>query len=212
MDGDGQHDASIIPNLIDPILKGEVDVTIGSRSNNTKMPRYRKLGLNTINFLDRKAIKSNIKDTQSGFRAYSKKSLNSIAQEDFQDYSVELEQLKTLLEKGFSIREIPAEFKYEGIDKTSKKNFLTHGGELILSSLFLIISRRPIMYLAFPGTIFLLLGLFYAIYILFLFNTDRYFSLPMSIVSGGFVILGTLLILSSMFIFILSKMRVSSKT
>ena len=209
IDADGQHNPSDIPKIIHPIINGKVDVVIGSRSDKTKMPRYRKIGLNGINFLNRIAIKSNIKDTQSGFRAYSIKSLNVLAQETFQDYSVEFEQLNVLTKKGCEIIEVPVEIKYEGLEKTSKKNFLTHGGELILSSLFMIISRRPIMYLTIPGMFFLCVGLFYAFYTLYLFNAERYFSIPMSVVSGGMVILGSLLILSSMFIYILSKMSIN---
>ena len=193
IDGDGQHNPSDIPKIIQPVIDGEVDVVIGSRSNKTKMPRYRKIGLDGINFLNRKAINSNIKDTQSGFRAYSFKSIMAIAPERFQDYSAEFEQIGMLTKKGFEIAEVPVDLNYHGIEKTSKKNFLTHGGELILASLFMIIARRPIIYLALPGTIFLLIGLFYAFYTLYLFNVDRYFSIPMTVIAGGMVILGSLL-------------------
>ena len=108
--------------------------------------------------------------------------------------------------------ETPIEIKYTGLGVTSKKNFLTHGGELILASLFMMISRRPIMYLALPGALFLFVGLFYAFYTLFLFNVDRYFSIPMSVISGGLLIIGSLLIMSSMFIYILAKMQLASKS
>ena len=212
IDGDGQHDPSFIPALIEPIIKGTADVVIGSRSNKTIMPTYRKIGLKAINFLNRKAIKSQINDIQSGFRAYSKKSINNLAKETFNDFSAEFEQLESLTKKGFNITEIPVEIKYEGLSKTSKKNFLTHGGELILASSFMIIARRPILYLALPGTLFLVVGLFYAFYTLFLFNADRYFSIPMAALSGGLLILGSLFILSSMFIYVISKMQsLSSK-
>jgi len=211
MDGDGQHDPSFIPSLIEPIINEEVDIVIGSRSNKTKMPRYRKIGYDAICFMNRKAINSKVRDTQSGFRAYSVESINTIAQERYQDYAGEFEQLGTLTQKGFEIKEVPVEIKYDGLKKTSKKNFVSHGGELILASLFMIISKRPIIYLAMPGTIFLFVGLFFAFYTLFLFNADRYFSIPMSVVSGGLVILGSLLILSSMFIYIISKMQTNLK-
>jgi len=207
MDGDGQHDPSFIPKLIEPVLSGKSDVVIGSRSDKTKMPTYRKIGLKTINYLNKKAIKSKINDAQSGFRAYSKKSINALAQERYQDYSAEFEQLNSLIQKGFQISEVPVEIKYEGLEKTSKKNFLTHGGELILASLFMIVSKRPILYLTLPGSIFLIVGLIFAFNTLFLFNDLRYFSIPMSIISASLLILGTLFVLSSMFIYIISKMQ-----
>jgi len=211
IDADGQHDPSSIPKLIEPIINGHADVVIGSRSDKTKMPKYRKMGLKVINFLNKKASKSNIKDFQSGLRAYSNKSFKALAQERFQDFAAEFEQLESLATKGFEIKEVPVEFRYEGLDKTSSKNFLSHGGELILASLFMIISRRPIMYLALPGSILLFIGLFYAFYTLFLFNVDRYFSIPMSVLAGGLLLLGSLLVLSSMFIYILSKLQTNSQ-
>ena len=207
MDGDGQHDPSFIPKLIEPVLSGKSDLVIGSRSDKTKMPTYRKMGLKAINYLNKKAIKSKINDAQSGFRAYSKKSINALAQERYQDYSAEFELLNSLIQKGFQISEVPVEIKYQGLHKTSKKNFLTHGGELILASLFMLVSKRPILYLTLPGSIFLLVGLIFAFNTLFLFNDLRYFSIPMSIISASLLILGTLFVLSSMFIYIISKMQ-----
>ncbi len=210
MDGDGQHVPSFIPELIVPILEKEVDVVIGSRSNKTKMPLYRKLGFKAISYLNRKATKSKIKDAQSGFRAYSSKSINTLATGKFQDYSAEFEQLNYLLEKNFQIREVPVEIKYEGLEKTSKKNFLTHGGELILASLFIIISKRPIMYLALPGTLLLLIGIIFGVLTILLFNNIGYFSLPMSLLAGSAIVLGSLFVLSSMFIYIIVKMNQNS--
>jgi len=119
MDGDGQHDPSFIPSLIEPIISGKVDIVIGSRSNKTKMPKYRKIGYDVICYMNRKAINSKVRDTQSGFRAYSIKSINTIAQEKYQDYAGEFEQLGTLTQKGFEIAEVPVEIKYDGL----KKNF-----------------------------------------------------------------------------------------
>jgi len=206
IDGDGQHDPLFIPKLIAPIINENVDVVIGSRSKKTKMPKIRKMGLKTINYLNKKAVQSEITDAQSGFRAYSIKSINCIAQQRYNDYSAEFEMLNTLVKNGFEITEIPIEIKYDGLEKTSKRNFLTHGGELILASLFLIISRRPIIYLALPGTLLLTAGLIFGFITLFLFNADRYFSIPNAVLSGILVILGTLFILSSMFIYILAKM------
>jgi len=207
IDADGQHNPHDIPNLIKPIISGECDVVIGSRSRETKMPSYRRIGYNFISFLNKKATKSKINDAQSGFRAYSKKSLSSLAQKSFQNYSAEFEQINSLLQDGFKIKEVPVELKYRGLEKTSKKNFLTHGGELILASLFMIVARRPILYLSLPGAIFLILGFVFAFTTLFLFNDIRYFSIPMSILSASFLILGSMLIVSSMLIYIITKLQ-----
>jgi len=208
IDADGQHDPACIPSLIKPILDKQADVVIGSRSQDTKMPRYRKIGLRPINYLSKIASKTNVNDTQSGYRAYSYDSIKIVAQLRSQDYSSEFEQLVVLSEKGFVIKEVPVQLKYDGLEKTSKKNFLTHGGELILGSFFMIIQRRPIIYLALPGTFLLALSMFYGFYTISLFNETRYFSMPMSVASGILLIIGVLFVFSSMFIYIITKSKI----
>ena len=52
LDSDGQHDTSDIPKLVQPILDGEADFTIGSRfvegGEGNSMPAYRRLGIKVI--------------------------------------------------------------------------------------------------------------------------------------------------------------------
>ena len=75
LDGDGQHKPDEIPQLLAPILKGEVDLIIGSRflTNEHNMPRYRRFGIGVITFLWNFGSKVKVSDAQNGFRAYSKK-------------------------------------------------------------------------------------------------------------------------------------------
>lgn len=79
LDADGQHRANDIPRLIEPIIKGKADVVIGSRLlADSTMSSLRKI----IN------IFSNIAtlfffgiwttDSQSGFRAFSKRAIRGI--------------------------------------------------------------------------------------------------------------------------------------
>ena len=76
LDADGQHSPSDIPKLTRPIEELEADIVIGSRySKKTaqEIPRLRKFGLSVINKLSSYLIKTRIKDSQSGFRAYGKR-------------------------------------------------------------------------------------------------------------------------------------------
>lgn len=79
MDGDGQHDPSDIPNVLDPVLKEEFDVAIGSRLlNRENMPvirRFFNLAGNIFTYL---LFGLMIKDSQSGFKAFSKSAVNKI--------------------------------------------------------------------------------------------------------------------------------------
>ncbi|MCZ7402999.1 MAG: glycosyltransferase family 2 protein [Candidatus Methanoperedens sp.] len=75
LDGDGQHDPEEIPKLMEPIIKGESDFVIGSRyinGNRRNTPLYRRAGQILFDWITNKICRLHIRDTQSGFRAFSK--------------------------------------------------------------------------------------------------------------------------------------------
>ncbi len=89
MDGDGQHDASYITRLIEPILADEADIVIGSRFLNREgfqSSGMRRAGINFLSFLVRMCCGTNIKDVTSGFRAVNRKFIRIYAKDYSQDY------------------------------------------------------------------------------------------------------------------------------
>jgi len=61
-DGDGQHNPEDIPNIIEPILRGEADVVVGKR------PRYARFAEYLFAFIAKSKI--NIDDVLCGLKAY----------------------------------------------------------------------------------------------------------------------------------------------
>ena len=58
----------------------DADIVIGSRflgEGEDKIPKYRKFGIKAITKISSLSQNLNIKDTQSGFRAYNKKALDT---------------------------------------------------------------------------------------------------------------------------------------
>ncbi len=79
MDGDGQFKPDEISKLYNPIFKDDCDLVIGYRfDNNDEMPKYRELGNKLLDNMSNLASKLSFRDTQSGFRAYSKKAIEQI--------------------------------------------------------------------------------------------------------------------------------------
>ncbi len=70
IDADGQHDTSYIPKFVEEIKKENLDVIIGHRPANENMPFVMKLGNWILYTTSRALFKSNIRDTQSGFRVF----------------------------------------------------------------------------------------------------------------------------------------------
>lgn len=113
-DGDGQHIATEIEKLIAPILKGEVDVVIGSRFTIThsgwKSSLPRRMGIFVFRILNYLLIRQRITDSTSGFRAYNKEALNFLAEHYPMDYP-EPEAIILLGKNGFKMKEIHADMK-----------------------------------------------------------------------------------------------------
>ena len=79
IDADGQFIPDEIPKIIKPIITEQADVVIGYRfDDKTEMPKYRKLGNKALDKITNLASDIQFKDTQSGFRAYSKNAIEKI--------------------------------------------------------------------------------------------------------------------------------------
>jgi glycosyltransferase involved in cell wall biosynthesis len=212
LDADGQHDPADIPKLLEPIKKGEADIVIGSRieRNSSEIPLVRGLGLSFLNFINRSLIKSTITDSQSGFRAYSKSVLSVILGYNSTGYGVETEQLAIAELYGFHIVEVPVTIKYKGLENTSKKNSILHGVNIVLTIFSIIVERRPLLFFGIAGIILIGGAVITISQMLILFNEGGYFSIPLALLTLGFVLLGTLLLLISFVFHILKKFEKDS--
>jgi len=209
LDADGQHDPNEIPNVIKPILKGEADFVIGSRyvkGAKTDAPTYRRIGLSLINALNKKLLRTSIQDTQSGFRAFNKKALKEMQQLESTGYGIENEQIAIAKIKNLRVMEVPVTIKYKGLEKTSKKTPVTHAGEIVSLILRLTIEEKPLLYLGLPGTTLMLIGLLLSAYLLWIFNTTRYFSIPIALITLGALFMGTMLFITALILYAITRL------
>ena len=109
MDADGQHDAREIPKFI-RALEGR-GIVFGSRSLNKKMPFILKIGNQFINKINSFLFDIKLRDTQSGFRAFTARAYKKIRW-DAQDYSVESEMVANAGREGVKYKEIKIQTIY----------------------------------------------------------------------------------------------------
>ncbi|MCE3254052.1 MAG: glycosyl transferase family 2 [Cellvibrio sp.] len=111
-DGDGQHLASEIPKLLDPLRTNEFDVCIGSRfvekTLGFQSTFMRRIGIRIFEFMSRLLIRKKITDSTSGFRAYNKQAIAFLAANYPTDYP-EPETVILLGKNDFRIREVSVE-------------------------------------------------------------------------------------------------------
>ena len=106
-DGDGQHMASEVRNIIQPVAENKVDVAIGSRFlqvESYKIPLARKIGIRYFAILNSLIVRQKVTDNTSGFRAYNRRAIGFLAEHYPQDYP-EPEAIVILKKHGFNIME-----------------------------------------------------------------------------------------------------------
>jgi len=122
-------------------------------------------------------------------------------------YGVETEQLATAELYGFHIVEVPVTIRYRGLENTSKKNSILVGANIISTIFRIVVERRPLLFFGLAGIILFGASVITTSEMLILFNETRYFSIPLALITLGFAIMGTLLLLISFLFHTLKRIR-----
>jgi len=201
LDSDGQHRISDVLPIVDPIIKNQADLVIGSRfltKNQEDMPKYREIGIKIITTLANTSLEESVTDSQSGFRAYSKNILSEITPSE-KGMGVSNEILMKASKKNFKIIEVPIVVSYEG--DTSTQHPLSHGVSVTLSTLKFISIEHPLKFYGIPGLVFLGIGLIFTIMTIQGFSETRQILLGPAVIGVGTIVFGTVLLMTSILLF-----------
>jgi len=199
-DADGQHRSQDIQSVIQPILDGEADIVIGSRflGNNVEIPKYRKLGIKTITSLANISSETKLSDSQSGFRAYNKKTLSEINPTE-KGMGISTEILIKANKEKLRIKEVPIKILYQG--KTSTHNPISHGISVILSTIKFVSTEHPISFYGIPGLILLGIGLIFVAWTIQYFTEEGVVHPILALGAIGLTLLGLMCVLTSIILF-----------
>ena len=201
LDSDGQHRISDVTPVVDPIIKNQADLVIGSRfltENQEDMPKYRKIGIKMITSLANSSLEDSVSDSQSGFRAYGKNILSNITPSE-NGMGVSNEILMKVSKKGFKIAEVPIIVSYEG--DTSTQNPISHGASVTFSTLKFISIDHPLKFYGIPGLVFLAIGLIFTVMTIQGFTETRQIILGTAVIGVGTIIFGTVLMMTSILLY-----------
>ena len=199
-DADGQHRIEDIKKVLEPIEHNNADIVIGSRflDNKIKIPAYRKLGINVITKMSNITTKKKITDSQSGFRAYNKKSLQEIIPSD-NGMGVSTEILIKANKKSLRIIEVPIIILYEG--ETSTHNPMSHGISVMLSTMKFISIEHPLKFYGIPGLIFLLTGFIFIIWAIQVYTEYGSVITNITLVGIGATIVAMMFLMTSIILY-----------
>ena len=211
LDADGQHKIEDINKIIKPVVDGEADISIGSRflkeDNNT--PGYRKLGVKIITKVTNSSLSEKITDAQSGFRAYNNKVLQSLTPAD-SGMGISTEILIKSSNLGLKIVEVPTEIQYEG--DTSTQNPVSHGTEVLMSTLKYISIERPLRFYGIPSAIFFIMGLTFTFLSIQYYAEIGRLNTNLTLVAAGTLLIAIILVVTAILLFSLVSVVREGKT
>jgi glycosyltransferase involved in cell wall biosynthesis len=124
---DHQYDPTIIPQLIAPLLDGECDAVFGSRMLGGRpieggMPKWKYFANLFLTMVENATFYVFLSEYHSGFRAYSRRYLQSISFEaNSDDFVFDTEIIAQGVAKKMLIREVPIQTRY--FDEASQIGF-----------------------------------------------------------------------------------------
>ena len=200
-DADGQHRIEDIDKVINPILNGQSDIVIGSRfldDNEKEVPQYRKVGIKVITKITNATIKKDLTDSQSGFRAYSKRVLNEIKPAE-SGMGVSTEILIKASSKNLKISEVPIKILYG--ENSSTHNPVVHGSSVIFSTIKFTSIEHPLRFYGIPSVVFMIIGLSFTYLAVEHYVEIGRLSTNLTIVAAGAVLIGIILLISAILLY-----------
>jgi len=203
LDADSQHDPAEIPRLVDGI-KGGADIVIGSREmQKNKIAGYRRLGQKVLSRMTGIASQTRLSDTESGFRAYSRKAINTLELKET-GMAVSSEIISAAAARGLEIIEVPISVDYTGDGSTL--NPVKHGMGVFHRITVMISERRPLLFFSLFGGISLAIGLAAGATVIWIFYFGaNALATGLAMVSILFVTIGVLTVFTGMILNVLTK-------
>ena len=200
-DADGQHRIEDIEKVTKPIIDQEVDLVIGSRfldESEKEVPRYRKVGIKVITKITNASIKKQLTDSQSGFRAYSKKVLNELNPSEL-GMGISTEILIKASNKNFRITEVPIKILYSG--DTSTHNPVSHGSSVILSTIKYTSIEHPLKFYGIPSMILFIIGISFTYLAVEYYAEIGRLNTNLTIIAAGTVLIAVVLLITSVLLY-----------
>ncbi len=146
VDGDGQHDPKELHKIINPIIRNNADVVIGSRfitKEGFQSSFTRRLGINYFKWLNKQLVQIQITDSTSGFRALNKTALKLVNSYYPDDYP-EPEAIILFKMNNLNIQEVPVLMKerLNGVSSISPIKSIYYMVKVTLGIIFMYLKLK----------------------------------------------------------------------
>jgi glycosyltransferase involved in cell wall biosynthesis len=123
VDGDGQHDPAQLGRVIEPVLRGDADIAVGSRfaaedASGYRSSRSRRVGIRLLAWVVSRIVGQRVTDTTSGFQALNRQGIALFARDYPHDYP-EVEATVMVFRHRLRLLEVPVEMRERGGGRSS---------------------------------------------------------------------------------------------
>jgi hypothetical protein len=109
VDGDGQHDPAQLQTIVDPVLRGDADICVGSRfvaNDGYRSSASRRLGIRVLAWTASRLTGQRVTDPTSGFQAVNRNGIALFAADYPHDYP-EVEAIVMVEKHRLRLLEVP---------------------------------------------------------------------------------------------------------
>ena len=148
VDGDGQHDSTDLANLLDPVISGRADISVGTRFAGERLYRpsfARRIGISLFARVVSLIVRQRVTDTTSGFRAMNRRGIRLFATDYPHDYP-EVEATVLVYRHGLKLVEVPVKMRQRETGRSSITAFrsLYYMGKVSLALFVGLLRPRPV--------------------------------------------------------------------
>lgn len=189
-DADMTYPASDLPKLLAPVLEGRADIVCGNRHDSGVYKRENKrpfhdFGNNLVRKLINRLFNGSLEDILTGYRVMTKRFVKNypILAGGFE---IETEMTIHALDKGYTIIEIPTDYRDRPEGSFSKLNTFADG-ILVLKTIFSIfVKYRPLLFFCLCSLFFALAALAAGSFpVLEYIRTGKVLHIPLAILASG---------------------------
>lgn len=198
IDGDDTYPAEFAKSLLEPLVKGEANMTIGDRlSNGTyyneNKRAFHDFGNNLVRWLINKLFHSNIRDIMTGYRGMDREYVKSMPVMS-KKFEIETEMTIHALDKRFVIKEIPIDYRDRPEGSESKLNTFSDGYQVLKTIIMLFKDYKPFTFFNIWVAFFTITGLAVGIPVIIEFARTNYITkVPSAILAVGLILLGMII-------------------
>ncbi|CDA16770.1 MAG: glycosyltransferase family 2 protein [Clostridia bacterium] len=209
IDGDDTYPSENARQMCNYVLENGVDMVIGDRLSSTyfeenKRP-FHNLGNRMVRGLINKIFKSNIRDIMTGYRAFSYNFVKTfpILSKGFE---IETEMTIHAIDKNFTLKEIPVQYRDRPEGSVSKLNTYKDGARVIKTIAILFEEYKPALFFNTIAACIFIISLILAIPVFIeYFKTGLVPRFPTLIVAGIMLVISLLLSVSGIILQVIVK-------